>query len=145
MNNNNHIHKAVIQSGSSKKGRRKLKTSFKENRNGLIKITNRFASLKVEEIPQVKNEHDPINNFMISHVLASSDNNDKTDGIMNNMITSYENIFNTNFYFVCNNCGYKSNTLNWKCPSCNRWETMLPKSAIDVIRDGKINEPNKEK
>ncbi len=88
---------------------------------------------------------DPINNFMISHVLASSDNNDKTDGIMNNMITSYENIFNTNFYFVCNNCGYKSNTLNWKCPSCNRWETMLPKSAIDVIRDGKINEPNKEK
>ena len=40
----------------------------------------------------------------------------------------------------CNNCGYKSNELNWKCPSCNRWETILPKSAIDIIRDGNINE-----
>ena len=83
---------------------------------------------------------DTVNNFVISHVLAASDNEDKTDGNLTNMINSYENIFAANFHFICNNCGYKSNELNWKCPSCNRWETILPKSAIDIIRDGNINE-----
>ena len=86
------------------------------------------------------NMKDPINHFVISHVLAASANEDKSKGNMNNMINSYENIFADNFHFICNNCGYKSNELNWKCPSCNRCETALPKSAIDIIRDGNISE-----
>tara|TARA_B100002019_G_scaffold108238_1_gene93034 strand:- start:1863 stop:3011 length:1149 start_codon:yes stop_codon:yes gene_type:complete len=26
--------------------------------------------------------------------------------------------------YKCNNCGYVSNNYVWKCPSCNRWETI---------------------
>ena len=42
--------------------------------------------------------------------------------------------------YGCNNCGYKSNELNWMCPSCNTWETMTPKSAVDIIEDGGCSE-----
>ena len=64
---NNHIPKAVIQSTPSTDGRRKPKNSFKENRNGFMKITNRFASLNVEESHQANDEHDPINTFLIGN------------------------------------------------------------------------------
>ena len=32
---------------------------------------------------------DTVNNFVISHVLAASDNGDKTDGNLTNMVNSY--------------------------------------------------------
>ena len=52
------------------------------------------------------------------------------------LVNSYKNIFSSRYYFICNNCGYKSNELNWMCPSCNTWETIVPKSAVDIIEDG---------
>lgn len=34
--------------------------------------------------------------------------------------------------FVCRHCGFKSQMLFWKCPSCHKWETMLPNASIDL-------------
>ena len=48
-----------------------------------------------------------------------------------------------NHFFICSNCGYKSNELNWLCPSCNTWETISPKSAIDLLRDGGASDSKK--
>ena len=35
--------------------------------------------------------------------------------------------------FICTKCGYKSNTLNWSCPSCNSWETIVPNQLTDIL------------
>ena len=80
-------------------------------------------------------DNNSINNFIINHTLASSDEKQLTYPF-NALISSYKNIFARNLFFVCNNCGYKSNELNWSCPSCNSWETMTPKSALDLLKEG---------
>ena len=80
-------------------------------------------------------DNNSINNFVINHTLASSDEKQLTSPF-NALISSYKNIFARNLFFVCNNCGYKSNELNWSCPSCNSWESMTPKSALDLLKEG---------
>jgi lipopolysaccharide biosynthesis regulator YciM len=57
-----------------------------------------------------------------------------------NLVSSYNEIFSNKHFFICNNCGYKSNELNWLCPSCNSWETIYPKSTIDLLREGGASE-----
>ncbi|MBT3548492.1 MAG: hypothetical protein HOI56_00380 [Gammaproteobacteria bacterium] len=81
-----------------------------------------------------------IDNFIITHTLASTEEHTNLNGIVHDLVNSYKNIFSSSYYFICNNCGYKSNELNWMCPSCNTWETIVPKSAIDIIVDGKNSE-----
>ncbi len=80
-------------------------------------------------------KNDLFNDFIIAHTLASSSENTSSSPL-NDLISTYNNIFSDNNYFICSNCGYKSNALNWLCPSCNSWETISPKSAIDLLRDG---------
>ena len=84
-------------------------------------------------------DNNSINNFVINHTLASSDEKQLTSPF-NALISSYKNIFSSNLFFVCNNCGYKSNELNWSCPSCNNWESMTPKSALDLLKEGGAND-----
>ena len=83
---------------------------------------------------------DLMNNFVISHTLASTEDHTNTDSMIHDLVNSYKNIFSSHYCFICNNCGYKSNGLNWICPSCNTWETILPKSEIDIIEDGRSSE-----
>ncbi len=83
---------------------------------------------------------DLVNNFVITHTLASSEDQTNLNGMIHDLVNSYKNIFSSYYYFICNNCGYKSNKLNWLCPSCNTWETIVPKSAVDIIDDGKHSE-----
>ena len=83
--------------------------------------------------------NDSMNNFMIKHTLASSDESLLTPPF-NELISSYKDVFVNNLYFICSNCGYKTNELNWCCPSCNSWESMVPKSALDLLKDGGAND-----
>ena len=80
------------------------------------------------------------NNFLISHTLATILPQDEKSHVINNISNSYKKIFANSLHFICNNCGYKSHILNWLCPSCNSWECIAPRSTIDIIEDGKINE-----
>jgi len=82
------------------------------------------------------------NSFLISHTLATILPQDEKSHILNNISNSYEKIFTKSLHFICNNCGYKSHILNWLCPSCNSWESIAPRSTIDIIEDGKTNESN---
>ena len=82
------------------------------------------------------------NSFLISHTLATILPQDEKSHVINNISNSYKKIFTNSLHFICNNCGYKSHILNWFCPSCNSWECIVPKSTIDIIEDGKINESN---
>ena len=68
---------------------------------------------------------DLVNNFVITHTLASTEDQTKLIVYIMNLVNSYKNIFSSRYYFICNNCGYKSNELNWICPSCNTWETIV--------------------
>jgi len=81
-----------------------------------------------------------VNNFIITHTLASTEDKTNVDSVVHELVNSYKNIFSSHYYFICNNCGYKSNKLNWICPSCNTWETIIPKSEIDTIEDGRNSE-----
>jgi lipopolysaccharide biosynthesis regulator YciM len=80
-----------------------------------------------------------INKFIITHTLISS-SDDMMSSNIKKLVTSYNQIFSNKHFFVCNNCGYKSNELNWLCPSCNSWETIYPKSAIDLLKEGDMSE-----
>ena len=69
-----------------------------------------------------------VNNFIITHTLASTEDQTNIDSVVHTiLVNSYKNIFSSRYYFICNNCGYKSNELNWMCPSCNTWETINAK------------------
>ena len=81
-----------------------------------------------------------INNFIITHTLASTEDQTNINSTIHELVNSYKNIFSSHYHFICNNCGYKSNELNWMCPSCNNWETMNPKSTVDIIEDERSSE-----
>ena len=83
---------------------------------------------------------DLVNNFIITHTLASTEEQTDADSIIYDLVNSYKNIFSSRHCFICNNCGYKSNELNWICPSCNTWETIVPKSVVDIMEDGRSSE-----
>ena len=83
---------------------------------------------------------DSVNNFIITHTLASTEEQTDADSIIYDLVNSYKNIFSSRYCFICNNCGYKSNELNWICPSCNTWETIVPKSVVDMMEDGRSSE-----
>ena len=83
---------------------------------------------------------DLVNNFIITHTLASTEEQTDADSIIYDLVNSYKNIFSSRHCFICNNCGYKSNKLNWICPSCNTWETIVPKSVVDIMEDGRSSE-----
>ncbi len=83
--------------------------------------------------------NDSMNNFMVKHTLASS-NESILSPPFNELISSYKDVFVNNLHFICSNCGYKTNELNWCCPSCNSWESMVPKSALDLLKDGGAND-----
>ena len=83
---------------------------------------------------------DLVNNFIITHTLASTEDKTNVDSVVHELVNSYKNIFSSHYCFICNNCGYKSNELNWICPSCNTWETIIPKSEIETIEDGRNSE-----
>tara|TARA_B100000767_G_scaffold32520_1_gene27764 strand:+ start:315 stop:1487 length:1173 start_codon:yes stop_codon:yes gene_type:complete len=83
---------------------------------------------------------DLVNNFIIAHTLASTEEQTDADSIIYDLVNSYKNIFSSRHCFICNNCGYKSNELNWICPSCNTWETIVPKSVVDIMEDGRSSE-----
>ncbi len=82
---------------------------------------------------------DLINNFTVAHTLVSSEENISSPSLKD-LMSAYNHIFLNNNFFICSNCGYKSNELNWLCPSCNSWETISPKSAIDLLRDGGVSD-----
>ncbi len=86
--------------------------------------------------------NDLINNFAVAHTLVSSGEN-ISNSPLKDLMSTYNQIFLNNHFFICSNCGYKSNELNWLCPSCNTWETISPKSAIDLLRDGGASDSKK--
>ena len=81
-----------------------------------------------------------VTDFIINHTIALSKSEIEALPVMDNIIKSYQKIFSTNYYFICNNCGYKSHVLNWLCPSCNHWNLIVPKLPIDIIEEGSRNE-----
>ncbi len=83
---------------------------------------------------------DPSTEFHISHALAKvSSVTDKSD-VLSNLSKAYENVFSNKLLFLCVNCGYKSTTMNWQCPSCNKWESIAPASLGDIIDSRNIND-----
>ena len=81
-----------------------------------------------------------ITDFIIHHTIALSKPESESLPIVDNIIKSYQKIFSTNYYFLCNNCGYKSHVLNWLCPSCNHWNSIVPKLPIDIIEESPNND-----
>jgi len=81
-----------------------------------------------------------ITDFIIHHTIALSKPESESLPIVDNIIKSYQKIFSTNYYFLCNNCGYKSHVLNWLCPSCNYWNSIVPKLPIDIIEESPNND-----
>tara|TARA_B100000959_G_scaffold35550_1_gene33995 strand:+ start:303 stop:1481 length:1179 start_codon:yes stop_codon:yes gene_type:complete len=79
--------------------------------------------------------NNPITDFVINHTIALSKPESQSLPVIDNITKSYQKIFSTSCYFLCNNCGYKSHVLNWLCPSCNHWNSIVPKSPIDIIEE----------
>ena len=90
----------------------------------------------------IKRYHDinHYDDFIINSTIVTVEKNDltKTTSI-DKMINSYKKVFDRDFIFLCSSCGYKSNVLNWLCPSCNHWSSSKPITTFDLIEGGQKN------
>jgi lipopolysaccharide assembly protein B len=42
-------------------------------------------------------------------------------------------VLNKSAKYVCHNCGYKTQAMNWYCPGCKKWQTIEPTTGIDSL------------
>tara|TARA_B100000029_G_scaffold418832_1_gene424090 strand:- start:1702 stop:2874 length:1173 start_codon:yes stop_codon:yes gene_type:complete len=74
------------------------------------------------------------NNFQVGYsLLCTAISHAEEKDLLNKIKNSYDEIINNQMDFICKKCGYKSNTLNWSCPSCNSWETIVPNQLTDIL------------
>ena len=78
--------------------------------------------------------NDNKNNFQVAYTLLCTaiDRLDEKD-LLKKIKISYDGIVSNQMDFICMKCGYKSNTLNWFCPSCNTWETIVPNQLTGIL------------
>ena len=74
------------------------------------------------------------NNFQLAYTLLCTaiDGEEKTN-LLKKIKVSYDEIITNQMDYICMKCGYRSNTLNWFCPSCNTWETIVPNQLTDIL------------
>ena len=46
--------------------------------------------------------------------------------LIRNVIASLRSHSKTEYTYQCSNCGFQSCTNYWRCPSCNRWDMVMP-------------------
>ncbi|MBC8306528.1 MAG: tetratricopeptide repeat protein [Pelagibacterales bacterium] len=49
---------------------------------------------------------------------------------ISNLRKSLHNATKNNYKYTCSNCGYKTITLSWQCPTCRSWESANPINFI---------------
>ena len=113
-----------------------------KSRKELINSIQAMDRILTHQFYIVPNWYIPYDRIVYWNKFSRPNTNPSQSLIINNISNSYEKIFAKSLQFICNNCGYKSHILNWLCPSCNSWECIAPRSAIDIIEDGKTNESN---
>ena len=80
------------------------------------------------------NNNQSKNNFQVGYsLLCTAIDRTQEKDLLNKIKNSYDEIINNQMDFICTKCGYKSNTLNWSCPSCNSWETIVPNQLTDIL------------
>ena len=80
------------------------------------------------------NSNQTNNNFQVGYsLLCTAIDRTQEKDLLNKIKNSYDEIINNQMDFICTKCGYKSNTLNWSCPSCNSWETIVPNQLTDIL------------
>ena len=80
------------------------------------------------------NNNQSNNNFQVGYsLLCTAIDRTQEKDLLNKIKNSYDEIINNQMDFICTKCGYKSNTLNWSCPSCNSWETIVPNQLTDIL------------
>jgi lipopolysaccharide biosynthesis regulator YciM len=49
----------------------------------------------------------------------------ETERSLKAMVEAFNGFSSDEERYICNNCGYKSNEVLWRCPRCRHWETFI--------------------
>ncbi len=74
-----------------------------------------------------------LNKFIINLTRIQLLSPDEETDLTLNIAESFNALNLHHLGFICSNCGYKTKTLNWNCPSCNKWESIVPNSLLDIL------------
>jgi lipopolysaccharide biosynthesis regulator YciM len=118
----------------SKEQRDKLLNNFKKEQtctSALVELTRYLYSNNAEpeakEILLKRLHKKPslriLNEWVKIELVNSTDKNKKSIEIISKMLSSYLASLSQ---FKCMHCGYKSNVLEWQCPTCQAWGTVKP-------------------
>ncbi|MBH44119.1 MAG: hypothetical protein CMD88_01495 [Gammaproteobacteria bacterium] len=78
-------------------------------------------------------KHNDVNRFIVSLTKMQLLSSDEETPLTSKISESFNQLSTNHLGYICSNCGYKSKTLNWNCPSCNKWESIVPNSLIDIL------------
>lgn len=71
-----------------------------------------------------------LNRLIGLHVAQASGESRKDLEILKGII---EKIVEGRRRYLCHQCGFAGQSLHWQCPSCHRWNTMMPSGDDDAL------------
>ncbi len=83
-----------------------------------------------EHLNQGGNVPIPILKIILQHKLKLNEVNDKH--LIKEIITSLEGSDSAGYKYQCSNCGFQSSENHWLCPSCARWDMIMPCDIIST-------------
>ena len=97
------------------------------------------VALELLEIYQAVDKHDDLVLFLKTAVEKSASlelynfvfqyyktRPQKINDVWLSLTQEFQHIKNKHVAFLCNTCGYESNSLQWNCPSCKSWSSFKP-------------------
>ncbi|MCR9203851.1 MAG: hypothetical protein NXH75_04690 [Halobacteriovoraceae bacterium] len=114
-----------------------LKEFFLEMDDGELAISTSVILTKVrllKQLNRLENAFEVMNNFMEKHESPSDVVRgeyiklliklDRREEVFTQVESLLENVSQSLTKHYCNNCGYNSDEIFWRCPQCHEWETI---------------------
>lgn len=96
-----------------------------ERREGLV-AAEAFVVSWLRREPSVRG----LNRLIGLHMAQATGESREDLAILKGII---EKIVESRRRYLCHHCGFSGQSLHWQCPSCHRWNTVMPSGEDDVV------------
>jgi len=106
--------------------------------------TKKYLAMIFVMFPNFTNKYlfnsfmDLVRNHTIINELRKQDSESKSmtlinDSLINNLTTIMNNKTKNDYKYSCSQCGYKTISHSWQCPTCKSWEASEPLDFLEKI------------